>query len=72
MLYDVTSAMVGCILGLAKLIMDEEPHTIYTHCYSYVLNLIVGDAVKGCAVMKDALDVTHEVTQLLATLFTKI
>ena len=48
--------------GLAKLIMDEEPRAIYTHCYGHALNLAVGDAVK---VVKDALQVTHEITKLL-------
>lgn len=57
--------MACCKSGLAKLIMDKEPHTIYTHSYGYALNLIAGDVVKGCAIMKDALDVTHEVTKLL-------
>ena len=45
--------------------MDEEPRAIYTHCYGHALNLAIGDAVKGRSVMKDALQVTHEITKLL-------
>uniref|UniRef100_A0A1X7UZN3 DUF4371 domain-containing protein n=1 Tax=Amphimedon queenslandica TaxID=400682 RepID=A0A1X7UZN3_AMPQE len=52
--YDGASAMSGCKNGLAKLIMDEEPRAIYTHCYGHTLNLGVGDSVKDSPLMKNA------------------
>ncbi|XP_011404915.1 PREDICTED: zinc finger MYM-type protein 1-like [Amphimedon queenslandica] len=63
--YDGASAMSGCKNRLAKLIMNEEPRAIYTHCYGHTHNLGVGDSVKGSPLMKNALEVTHEITKLL-------
>ena len=34
------------------------------HCYGHSLNLAVNDVFKNIKVIKDALDVTHEVTKL--------
>ena len=55
--------MAGCRSGLAKLIRDEEPRAVYTHCYGHSLNLAAGDTVKGSAVMKCTVEVTHKVTK---------
>lgn len=63
--YDGASTMAGCRSGLAKRLRDEEPRAVYTHCYGHSLSLAAGDAVKGSAVMKSALEVTHEVTKLV-------
>ena len=35
------------------------------HCYGHALNLAVGDTVKRCKLLKDALDITFEVSKLV-------
>ena len=44
--YDGASSMNGPKGGVAKLIYDDEPRAVYTHCYRHALNLSVGDTVK--------------------------
>ena len=39
------------------------PWALFLHCHGHALNLAAGDAVKGCSVMKDALDITFEVSK---------
>ena len=63
--YDGAANMKGGNTGVAKQLLDEEPRALYTHCYGHALNLAVGDAVKHCKVMKDALDTTYEVSKLV-------
>ena len=63
--YDGASTMAGCRNVLAKLIQDNEPRALYTHCYGHALNLAACDAVKGCKVMKNALDLTNKITKLV-------
>ena len=57
--------MTGCESSFAKLLRDEEPRAVYAHCYGHSLSLAAGDAVKGCAVMKSALEVAHEISKLV-------
>ena len=38
---------------------------MYTHYYGHTLNLASTDAVKGCQLMKRALEGTHEITKLI-------
>ena len=57
--------MSGIRNGVAKLILDDEPCAVYTHCYGHSLNLAVGDAVKGCKLMKACLEVVYEISKLI-------
>ena len=52
-------------LGVAKLVMNEEPRAVYTHCYGHSINLTVYDAIKLSKIIGNALDTTHEVTKLI-------
>ena len=54
--YDRAAAMSGSRAGVVKMIQDEEPCTIYTHCYGHSLNLACCDTVKHCKIMNDAFD----------------
>ena len=49
--YDGASAMSGSRAGVVKMIQDEEPRAIYTHCYGHSLNLACCDMVKHCKIM---------------------
>ena len=57
--------MSGAKGGMAKLINDDEPRAVYTHCYGHALNLSVGDTVKQCKVMRSALDTVYEISRLI-------
>ena len=63
--YDGASTMRGPKSGVAKQLLDDEPRAVFTHCYGHSLNLAISDTVKGCKVMKDALDLIFEVTKLI-------
>ena len=63
--YDGASSMRGSQSGVATQILKEEPRAVYTHCYGHALNLACSDAVKGCKVMRDALDITYEIVKLI-------
>ena len=63
--YDEASAMSGSKAGVAKLISDEEPLTIYTHCYGHSLNLACNDIIKQCPIIRNAFDTANEVTKLI-------
>ena len=63
--YDGASTMRGARSGVAKRILDEEPRAVYTHCYGHSINLAASDAVKQTKLMRDALDMTHEITKLI-------
>ena len=57
--------MRGSRNGVAKILNDEEPRAVYTHCYGHSLNLAVGDSVKGSKIMKSSLDVVFEISKLI-------
>ena len=63
--YDGASNMRGSRNGVAKILMDEEPRAVYTHCYDHSLNLAVGDSIKRCIVMQSSLDVVFEISKLI-------
>ena len=63
--YDGASTMTGARNGVAKQITDEELQAIYLHCYGHALNLAAADSVKNSKMLKDALDVTYEVSRLV-------
>ena len=45
--YDGAAAMAGCRSGVAKMISDEEPRALFTHCYGHALNLACSDTVRN-------------------------
>ena len=63
--YDGAGTMAGAIRGVAAQIISEEPRALFTHCYGHALNLAASDSVKKCKVVKDAMDVTFEISKLI-------
>ena len=63
--YDGASNMTGAKKGVAKQIQDVEKRAVFIHCYGHALNLACGDAIKGCKVLKSALETTREITKLV-------
>ena len=62
---ELYSSMSDAKKGVAKILRDEEPRAIFTHCYGHALNLAVGDCVKQCDVMKIAFEIVAEVSKLI-------
>lgn len=63
--YDGASNMTGAKKGVAKQIQDIEKRAVFIHCYGHALNLACGDAMKGCKILKTALETTREITKLV-------
>ena len=63
--YDGANNMRGAKNCVSKQIMDIESRALYTHCYGHSLNLAAGDAIKGCKVLQDTLDITFEISRLI-------
>ena len=63
--YDGAATMRGTHSRVATRLAQEEPRAVYMHCYGHALNLACGDTLKRCKVMKDALDITHEIIKLI-------
>ena len=63
--YAGTSLMSVSRSGVVKCVQKEEPRVVYMHCYGYALNVACSDSVKGCQLMKDALDIVYEITKLI-------
>ncbi len=57
--------MRGARGGVAKIIMDEEPRALFTHCYGHSINLAMNDAIKCSKPVCKALETTHEITKLI-------
>ena len=57
--------MMGRRKGVAKQILTEEPRALHTHCYGYALNLACQDMIRDVKRVKDALDVTFQLSKLL-------
>ena len=63
--YDGASAMSSSKRGVSKLISDLEPRAVYIHCYGHALNMAASDTLKQSKLMKDALEITWEITKLI-------
>ena len=63
--YDGASVRSGIKNGVAKLICDDEPRAVYTHCYGHALNLAVHDTLKQCRTMKSCLKTVNEIVKLV-------
>ena len=60
--------MSGIRSGVATRILQEEPRALYTHCYGHSLNLACSHTIKKCTLMRNALDIVHEITKLVKKL----
>ena len=63
--YDRCSTTKGQKAGVAKQIKDIKEKALFTHCYTHVLHLAVGDAIKNSEIMKEGLETTHEIFKLI-------
>lgn len=60
--YDGGSNMKGKFRGVQARIRELEPRALYVHCFNHSLNLALQDSVRGIPVMRDALQIVHDVS----------
>ena len=55
-----------CVTVLSiRHIIQVNPKALFVHCYAHSLNLAVQDTTKENPVIRDALDVTNEITKVV-------
>ena len=63
--YDGAANMMGQLQGVATLLEKEQPSAIRVHCLAHCLNLCLQDVTKKSQPIRNALDVTTELSKLI-------
>ena len=63
--YDGASNMMGHLRGVATIIENEHLSAIRVHCFAHCLDLCLQDAARKCQPIRNALDVTMELSKLI-------
>ena len=63
--YDGAKNVCGIKNGISIKILLENPKAFSTNCFGHVLNLAVGDMVKNVRFLKDSMDTTYEIFNLI-------
>ena len=63
--YDGANNMFGIKNDVSNKVLSENPKAFFTHCFGHALDLAVGDRVKNVRVLKDSMDTTYEISNLI-------
>ena len=63
--YDGAATMKGTYTGVAKRLLEHEPHVLYFHCLAHNLNLCLKDASKNTSTVKQALDFVTQISNVI-------
>ena len=63
--YDGAKNMYGIKNGVSNKILSENPKAFFTRCFGHALNLAVGDMVKNARFLKDSMDTTYDIFNLI-------
>ena len=63
--YDGEKNICDIKSGASNKSLSEKPKTFFTHCFGHTLNLAVGDMVKNVQFLKDSMDTTYEISNLI-------
>ena len=63
--YDGAANMTGKNKGVAARIQRENPAALHVHCLAHCTNLALQEASRRCRMIRDALDITNEVTNMV-------
>ena len=63
--YDGAKSMCGIKNGVSNNILSENPKAFFTRCFGYALNLAVGNMVKDARFLKDSMDRTYDISNLI-------
>ena len=61
----VQRACGGIKNGVSNNILSENPKAFFTRCFGHALNLAVGDMVKDARFLKDSMDRTYDISNLI-------
>ncbi|XP_062504942.1 zinc finger MYM-type protein 1-like [Corticium candelabrum] len=62
--YDGAANMAGVRTGVATQLLAVERRALYTHCYGHSLNLACQDTIRKIKVIRNAFDMTFELSKL--------
>ena len=62
--YDGASIMSGSKSGVPTQFQLLNRKCLYTHCYGYTLNLVVGDAIKSVGFLEFIFDTAREICKI--------
>ena len=63
--YDGPKNMCGIKNGVSNKILSENPKAFFTRCFEHTLNLAVGDMLKNARFLKDNMDTTYDISNLI-------
>ena len=63
--YDGASNMMGHLHGVATQTRNSKSTAIKVHCFAHCLNLCLQDVARKCQLIRDALDLAMEISQLI-------
>ena len=63
--YDGAKNMCGIKNGVSNKIISENTKAFLTRCFGHALNLAVGDMVKNARFLKDSMDTTYDISNLI-------
>ena len=63
--HDGAKNMCGIKNGVSNKILSQNPKAFFAHCFGHGLNLAVGDIVKNVRFLKDSMDTTYEISNLI-------
>ena len=63
--YDGAKNMYGIKNDVSNKILSENPKAFFARCFGHALNLAVGDMVKNARFLKDSMDTTYDISNLI-------
>ena len=57
--------MMGCLRRVTERLEALQPLPVKVHCLAHCLNLCLQDTTRKCQLIRDALDMTTEVSKLI-------
>ena len=51
--------------GVSNKILSENPKAFCARCFGHAVNLAVGDMVKNARFLKDSMDTTYDISNLI-------
>lgn len=70
--YDGASNMRGQLNGLKKLVLDENPHAFYVHCFAHQLQLVVVAVVKGILAVSDFFGYANMIVTMVSIFYNSL
>ena len=70
--YDGASNMRGQLNGLKNLVLDENPHAFYVHCFAHQLQLVIVAVVKGILAVSDFFGYANMIVTMVSIFYNSL